>query len=191
MEDIEFESEEVEVHLGKITTTLILVCIIVYFTPLNDLLAPIPFISSVVHGSFFHLFYNMLNLFIFGNLIELRFGHKLTSALLVSSIAASDITFRLMYSGVVVVGISDYIYALIAAAFVLAPKAKVLFPIGAFAIPMPVRIAAPFMALGEFILNFVAADNVAHISHFAGFIAGAVAGIWYHWKNPKEEESDS
>jgi membrane associated rhomboid family serine protease len=130
----------------------------------------------------------MLNLFIFGNLIELRFGQRFTMLVLASSVFLSDVTFRLMYPGVIVVGISDYIYALIAAAFVLVPRAKVLFPIGALAIPMPVRIAGPLLAAGEFLLNFVAADNIAHISHFAGFIAGAAAGIWFKRKLPKEDE---
>jgi membrane associated rhomboid family serine protease len=188
MEDIEFESPGIELHLGRVTVAVILVCLLVYFTPLNSLLAPFPFLSSFVHASPVHLFYNLLNVFIFGNLIELRFGQRFTLALMVLSIVASDITFRVVYPGTLVVGISDYIYALIAAAFVLEPRAKVLFPVGAVAVPMPVRIAGPLMAAGEFILNFIAVDNIAHISHFAGFVVGAVAGIWHHWKNPKEDE---
>ncbi|MCK4714295.1 MAG: rhomboid family intramembrane serine protease, partial [Candidatus Aenigmarchaeota archaeon] len=85
-------------------------------------------------------------------------------------------------------GISDYIYALIAAAFVLMPKARVLLPIGAFAIPMPVRIAGPLLAAGEFLLNFMAADNVAHISHFAGFVVGVAVALFHRMKNRAEKE---
>jgi membrane associated rhomboid family serine protease len=188
MEDIEFHSEEVEVHLGKVTTALILICLLVYLTPLSIYLAPLPFLSSLVHANFFHLFYNLLNIFIFGNLVELRFGQRFTLILLMFSVAVSDVTFRLMYPGVIVVGISDYIYALIAAAFVLMPKARVLLPIGAFAIPVPVRIAAPLLAAGEFLLNFVAADNVAHISHFAGFVVGVAVALFHRMENRAEKE---
>lgn len=178
----------IEVRLGRVTMLLIAACVVVYFTPLNNYFAGVQFLSSLVHANFVHLFYNMLSLFVFGNLIELRFGSRLTVINMFAAIAASDMAFRVLYPGVLVVGISGYVYALIAVASVLVPKSRVLLPIGAVAVPVPVRIAAPFIAAGEFILNFVAVDNVAHIAHFAGLLSGAAVGIAYLLRKRKVSE---
>jgi membrane associated rhomboid family serine protease len=178
-------AEDVYLNLGKVTVILILFSCLVYLADLvygiNSQLAygatrPLyTIITSIfAHANFVHLFYNILNLFIFGSLIELHYGSRFTFAVFIMSALIANLTFAVFDPLSSVIGISGVVYAFIGAAVVLAPNAKIPLPIGGIAFPMKVWFAGPIMAIGEFILTFVSFDNIAHIAHASGFAVGLV-----------------
>jgi rhomboid protease GluP len=181
-------AEGVYLNVGRVTIILISICCIVYLLDfafgINDYLAfgahePLyTIITSVfAHANIVHLFYNVLNLFIFGNLIELHYGSKSTFVIFITSALIANICFALMEPYSTAIGISGVVYAFIGSAVVLAPHAKIPFPVGAIAFPLQVWFAGPLMALGEFILTFASMDNIAHIAHASGFLVGMIIAV--------------
>lgn len=123
------------------------------------------------HASFWHLFSNMLALFVFGNVIEKGIGTRefvlfyfLTGTL---SGVASYLTY--WYTGMyytVILGASGAIYALLFLFSVLFPTAVVLL----FGI-IPMR--APLLVLLYFLIEFISmfrTDGTAHLVHLYGLL---------------------
>ncbi len=123
------------------------------------------------HASFWHLFSNMLALFVFGNVIEKIIGTRefvlfyfLTGTL---SGVASYLTY--WYTGMyytVILGASGAIYALLFLFSVLFPTAVVLL----FGI-IPMR--APLLVLLYFLIEFISmfrTDGTAHLVHLYGLL---------------------
>lgn len=181
-------AEGVYLNVGRVTIGLILICCLIFFLDfifgINNFLAfgaqePIyTIITSVfAHANIVHLFYNILNLFIFGNLIELHYGSRSTFAIFIFSALIANIAFALMEPFSRAIGISGVVYAFIGASVVLAPNAKILMPLGGIAFPLQVWFAGPLMAIGEFILTFASLDNIAHIAHASGFGVGIFVAV--------------
>lgn len=127
------------------------------------------------HTQFWHLFSNMLGLFIFGRIIERSVGSKefLLYYLLSGTLAgiASYLSFR--FTGqmfVIVLGASGALYALMFLFSVLFPNAVVLV----FGI-LPVR--APILIVVYFFVDFFGQfrnDGVAHLVHLFGLLFGGL-----------------
>jgi len=189
----------IKFNIGRITTLFIALCILLYIFPLIDLKdgafnfslvfkEPWRILTSMfLHSTLPHLFYNMLSLFIFGNLIEIHCGSK--NFLLVSFVSGifGSFAFGIMNPATYSVGISGVIFGLIGSAVVLFPDTKALMPVGIISIPAKVKFAGPMIAFGELVMGFFP-SHIGHHAHFGGFFVGVLLGFYLR-KNiyPKEE----
>ena len=127
------------------------------------------------HVSFWHLFSNMLGLFIFGVIVERNVGSKefLLYYLLTGTAAGVASYFSYLYSGsvfTVVLGASGALYAVMLLFAVLFPSAVVYV----FGI-IPMR--APVLVLVYFLIDFFGpfrADGTAHLVHLYGLLFGLI-----------------
>lgn len=134
------------------------------------------FTYMFAHANLTHLFVNMLGLFFFGRPVERTLGSsEFLLYYLLSGLFAGIASFAIYaLSGAwntMLLGASGAIFALLLAFAVLYPRAMVyLYGI------IPIR--APVMVIGytaiEILSSFLgAASSVAHLTHLAGFVAGA------------------
>lgn len=189
-----FMEEPVHVNLGRWTILFILICILFYILPIIPLsfgafnfslvfLEPWRTITHMfLHSSFPHLFYNMLNLFVFGNLIEAHHGSKVFLAVSIVSGISGAFLFGFLNPNTYSVGISGVVFGLIGSCVVMMPNAKALLPIGGISVPAKVKIAGPIMALGELLMGFLP-STVGHHAHFGGFFAGILLAFFLSKKH--------
>lgn len=136
---------------------------------------------AFLHGSNGHLIGNMVVLFVFGGVIEDRFGHVRFGALylgaaivgaLAEAAAAPD-------AARVLIGASGAVAGVMGAYIVLFPKARITLLLPIF---LPLRLPA-WVIIGFWLLYDLAMlvwgdGNVAWLAHLAGFSVGAVAAVW-------------
>jgi membrane associated rhomboid family serine protease len=128
-----------------------------------------------VHGSWGHIFFNMLALFLFGIQLEQRMGSsEFLLYYFVSGIGAGIATVFINSAtgqGMIpVVGASGAIYAVLLAFAAFFPDARI-FIFGILPIRAPVAVAA--YAGIEIIASFVSLQSgVAHLTHLAGLLVG-------------------
>lgn len=149
------------------------------------------FYSIFMHGSFMHLFGNMLFLWIFGNNIEDYLGKFLFIIFyLLSGFAASftHILFNLS-STVPVIGASGAVSGVMGAYLILYPKAKVktlvLIIIFITFIDIPASIFLLIWLVFQFF--YMGSGNIAWLAHVGGFVFGALFVKIYRKKNPLVE----
>lgn len=177
-------------NIGTVTKWLIIICIAVYillpsdYYPLfmynSDYVAQMPWTlitNAFLHADFFHLLFNCFSLFLFGSILELRHGSKTIIVIFFSSVILANLAFGFFSPGIYGLGISGFVYALIGAAVLLEPQARVIFPIGFFFTTAPVIIAGPLLFLFEVIYSIISSDGIGHVAHAAGFLVGL--GIAY------------
>ena len=132
------------------------------------------FTYMFVHGSFNHLLFNMLSLFIFGSMVEKRIGSKefLLFYLLTGLFGgiASFVSYYLAGTNVILVGASGAIYGVMLMFAVFYPY-SVIFVFGF----IPVR--APILVILYAIIElsshvFGRGGNVAHLTHLSGLVFG-------------------
>jgi membrane associated rhomboid family serine protease len=143
------------------------------------------FTSMFLHGGWLHLISNMLALYIFGDNVEDRIGHRgyLVFYLVCGLIAAlTHVAFN-SSSAVPTIGASGAISGVLGAYFILYPRARVITLIPLFILPWFVEIPAVFY-LGFWFLSqlFNGAlsvvsgaqpiGGVAFWAHIGGFVAG-------------------
>jgi membrane associated rhomboid family serine protease len=143
------------------------------------------FTSMFLHGGWFHLFSNMLALYIFGDNVEDRIGHGryLVFYLICGSIAAiTHIAFNAA-SPVPTIGASGAISGVLGAYFILYPSARVITLVPIFILPWIVEIPA-IVYLGFWFLSQLfngtlaivagaqAFSGIAFWAHVGGFLAG-------------------
>jgi len=141
-----------------------------------------PFTYLFVHGDFTHLFFNMLALLIFGIQLEKALGSKefillyfvtgvlsgLFSILIYFLLGKMELShgFQPSFFYVSLIGASGAIYAILFAFAVFFPRSKI-FIWGIIPLPAPVMVLV--YAVIEFLSQFSMANNVAHMTHLAGF----------------------
>jgi membrane associated rhomboid family serine protease len=129
--------------------------------------------SIFVHGSFFHLFANMLALFFLGSYLTRLIGNKSFLAVYFGGGLLGSIFYWLLAPTLIIaVGASGAIFAVGGALAVMLPNLKVLvFPVP---VPMPlwVAIIGGFLVLS--LLPFVAWE-----AHLGGLAFGALAGYLF------------
>lgn len=144
-----------------------------------------PLTSMFVHGGFFHLGFNMLYLWVFGNNVEDRFGHVPflffyiicgVSAVVIH--ALSDIN-----SVMPMVGASGAIAGILGAYLIMFPKAKIVTLVILIVFITIIRIPAVLFLGFWFLIQILNAGsgsgNVAWYAHLGGFMAGMVlTGLW-------------
>jgi membrane associated rhomboid family serine protease len=145
--------------------------------------------SMFLHGDWFHIGFNMLFLWIFGNNIEDRLGHLgfLGFYLLGGLVAAATQIVVDPTSMTPVIGASGAIAAVLGAYLVLYPRARVLSLVYFGLFFQLIRVPAIILLgvwFGVQILGAVvasgastSADGVALFAHIGGFVAGLVIGL--------------
>ncbi len=153
--------------------------------------------SMFIHGGFFHIFGNMLFLFVFGDNVEDRFGHLgyLLFYLLAGVGGALTQVYISFLAGppdvfIPSLGASAAISGVLAAYLLFFPKARVVSIIGYFIIP----IRAFWFIIGWFLLQVLFSSvgintGVAYGAHVGGFVVGLIiGGIARVFMKPVEEE---
>ncbi len=142
--------------------------------------------SMFLHGSFSHLFMNMLALYFFGMYVTSIIGERdLIRVYFIGGIAGS--LFYVIFAffsistsmNIPVVGASGALFAVGGALAILRPYMRVIiFP---FPVPMP-------MWMAETIIFFLVSlfPNVAWQAHLGGLIAGVLFGYYYKKKVGRE-----
>jgi len=143
------------------------------------------FTSMFLHGSWLHLIFNMLYLWIFGDNIEDAIGHFPYLVLyLLSGVAATALhTFFNLGSLVPVVGASGAIAGVMGAYFILYPRAKVLTLVPfffVFFVWLPAWVMLGVWFVWEFLSGAATSvasraggsSGIAFWAHVGGFLAG-------------------
>ena len=130
---------------------------------------------AFLHGSFQHIFFNMLGLWMFGSELERVWGARRYQQFLLASVltaAASQLLVcELTGSGAPTVGASGAIFGLLLAFAMMFPERTImpLFP------PIPMR-AKVFVAIYgglELLMGVTGtASGVAHFAHLGGMLGG-------------------
>ncbi len=194
-------SDPIVINFGKFTLIFILINVLVYvlsaFFPLVQLFAMNRvymfqlwrWVTSLFfHFSITHLLFNMISLFIFGNIIERRLGSRNFLLLYFLSGIFGNVGFLLFSSPYTFgAGASGSIFGLIGAATILYPNLVLYINF----IPLPLKVAGPLMALGEFILLLGARDGIAHSAHVFGFVVGIVLAFYLRRRELEYSRSGS
>lgn len=124
--------------------------------------------SLFLHGGIDHLFFNMLALFMFGKVLEMKLGSfRFTALYLFSGLFGTAGHFFLETGNVCALGASGAIYGILGALVYIAPKLKIYF----YGIGLPMIVAGPLYAVIEFFsLNSI--DGIGHSAHLFGFLGG-------------------
>ena len=184
--------------LPPVTRTLLLFCTAVFclqiFLPLERWFALWPLSSGAfmpwqlltyafLHGGMFHLFFNMLGLWMFGAELERLWGpqryiHFLTAGVLAAAVAQLVVTYA-TGSLAPTVGASGGLFALLLAFGMLFPDRIImpLFP----PIPMKARTFVIVFGVLELVLGAADRSGVAHFAHLGGMVGGyLMIRYWRH-----------
>jgi membrane associated rhomboid family serine protease len=149
-----------------------------------------------LHGGVFHLFFNMLTLFMFGNELDRYWGaRRFLRYYFLTGIGAGVCSWLVsMNAPAVIIGASGAIYGLLLAYGLLYPNRIVYINL---LIPVKVKYLVIFMGAVSFISSVSGGEpGVAHVAHLAGMLVGLVylkGGVWLgeyqrHHRQRKREE---
>jgi membrane associated rhomboid family serine protease len=154
------------------------------YVPPAAALVPI-FTSMFLHGSWLHLIFNMLALWIFGDNVEDSIGHfrYLIFYLLCGVAAAALHTFFNLGSTVPSVGASGAIAGVMGAYFILYPRAKVLTLVPfffVFFVWLPAWVVLGYWFVAQFLSGAATSiagrmggsSGIAFWAHVGGFLGG-------------------
>ena len=143
--------------------------------------------SQFLHGGWWHLIYNMLFLWIFGNNIEDAMGHwRFLVFYLLCGIGAALINAGMEPDSVIpTIGASGAISGVLGAYLLLYPRAKVMVLVFYMLLPLPA-----YLVLGVWIVMQVAnlgggQSNVAWWAHIGGFAVGMVLILLFKYRHVK------
>lgn len=134
----------------------------------NLLFQPVTYMF--LHGSFFHILFNMFALWMFGTEIEKTWGsNRFFRYYMYCGLGGAILSLIFNYTMTSpIVGASGAIYGILIAYWLMYPERIILI---FFVFPMKVRWAIPLFGL----INFVAAGpNVAHLAHLGGALVGFI-----------------
>jgi uncharacterized protein len=130
-----------------------------------------------LHGGFWHLFFNMYVLFMFGPLLEQKIGPKRFLTVYFLSGIIAGLGYSLVYlifrpeQGAL--GASGAIMGMLGALIMVMPDLKLLL---FFIIPMPLWVAGIIIALIDFFGLFFPSD-IANLAHLFGMAVGLLYGL--------------
>ena len=175
--------------IPPITRNLMLACTAVFclqvFLPLDRWFALWPLASGLfmpwqvvsyafLHGGMFHLFFNMLGLWMFGSELERVWGQRRYWQFLLAGVLAAAVAQLLVTSLTgslsATVGASGGLFALLLAFGMMFPNRIImpLFP----PIPMKARTFVIVFGAIELAMGFVDHGGVAHFAHLGGMVGG-------------------
>ena len=143
--------------------------------PLGDRFLPWQVVTyAFLHGSFEHLFFNMLGLWMFGSEIERVWGQKrfmqFYAASVLSAAAVQLVVTLFAASPYPTVGASGGLFGLLLAYAVMFPNRTVLLW---FVVPMKARTLVILFGGLELLLGVVGTrSGVAHFAHLGGLLGG-------------------
>ena len=151
-----------------------------------------PLSYMFMHGGFWHLFFNMWSLYIFGKAVEQFAGQKRFMILyFLSGLGAAAAQFGVQaldpaIQGIPTVGASGCVYGILIAFAMLFPETRLtlIFP--------PVTLSAKWMAIIFLIIELLTgvtgtSQGVAHFAHLGGALVGWLL-IWYWYKRRKNND---
>jgi len=127
-----------------------------------------------VHGGFWHIFWNMFVLWMFGTEIENYWGRReFIKYYFITGIGAGIITFLFnINSTVPVVGASGAIYGILLAFGMMFPNRYIYFY---FLIPIKAKYFVIFIGIMTFISSLSPGySNISHLTHLGGLIIGYI-----------------
>jgi len=127
--------------------------------------------NMFVHGSFWHILFNMLALYFLGSFLIRAAGERSFLAVFFLGGLAGNILFVLLaYPLSTGIGASGGIFALAGALAIMIPRVPVIiFPIP---IPMPLWIATIILVFISFLFS-----GIAWQAHIGGLLLGLIAGL--------------
>lgn len=134
-----------------------------------------------LHGGFFHIFFNMLTLFMFGNELERYWGTpRFLNYYFITGIGAGVCSWAVApHSTAVVIGASGAIYGLLLAYGVTYPNRIVYVN---FLLPLKVKWLVIIMGAMAFLSSIGGAESgVANIAHLGGMVIGYVVLKGKEW----------
>jgi len=146
------------------------------------------FSSMFLHGGFYHLFGNMVYLYIFGDNVEDAFGHGRYAFFYVLCGLAADAAHVMSVTnptelGVPTIGASGAISGVLGAYAVLYPKARIItlvFYGWAFLTAIPAIFFLGFWFIMQWLLGiFEPYTGVAYWAHIGGFLAGMILAFLF------------
>ncbi|MCU0968856.1 MAG: rhomboid family intramembrane serine protease [Rubrivivax sp.] len=133
-----------------------------------------PLSYALLHGGLFHLFFNMLGLWMFGSELERLWGARRYLQFLLAGVLAAA-AVQLLFTAIVsspvpTVGASGGLFALLLAFGMLFPNRIImpLFP----PIPMKARTFVIVFGALELGLGLYGGGGVAHFAHLGGMVGG-------------------
>ncbi len=129
---------------------------------------------AFLHGDTFHLFFNMLGLWMFGSELERLWGERRYMQFIAAGVLAAAVA-QLLVSAVLgsrgpTVGISGALFALLLAFGMLFPNRIImpLFP------PIPMKARNFVLLFGglELLFGLIGRSGVAHFAHLGGMVGG-------------------
>jgi membrane associated rhomboid family serine protease len=141
---------------------------------------------AFLHGGMFHLFFNMLGLWMFGSELERLWGQRRYLQFLLAGILAAAFAQLLVCwltgSRVPTVGASGGLFALLLAFGMLFPNRIImpLFP------PIPMKARTFVMVFGglELGLGLLGSSGVAHFAHLGGMVGGFLMIRYWRGQSP-------
>jgi membrane associated rhomboid family serine protease len=133
-----------------------------------------PLSYAFLHGSEFHLFFNMLALWMFGSEIERLWGGKrYMQFLLASALSAAAVQIAwtfLIGSRVPTLGASGATFGLLLAFGMMFPNRMImpLFP----PIPMKAKVFVAVFGALELVFGVTGGSGIAHFAHLGGMLGG-------------------
>ena len=146
--------------------------------------------SMFMHGSFFHLFVNMLSLFFIGSLVEKILGQKRYLLFYLVSGLIAGLAFVLLSLlspadfNAYAVGASGALFGLIGVLVLLTPN----LPVYVMFIPIPIKMkyAAPGLLIVLWIISATTSLGIGNTAHLGGLIVGLVYGIYLRNRYPNK-----
>jgi membrane associated rhomboid family serine protease len=141
---------------------------------------------SFLHGSFEHLFFNMLGLWMFGAELELVWGRKRFLQFYAASVVAAALTQLLVSfvlgSNAPTIGASGGLFGLLLAFAMMFPDRIILL---FFVIPMKAKYLVALYGLlelyqGAYVMN----SGVAHFAHLGGMLGGLLTLRYWRRQPP-------
>ena len=146
---------------------------------------------AFLHGSFGHLFFNMLGLYMFGSELERHLGRQRYMALLVAgALTAAAVQLLVgLASGYPspTVGISGAVFGLL---LVMAMDfgEQVIMPIIP-PIPMKMKVWVALFGGLELVLGYTGGTGVAHFAHLGGMVGAFALVHYWRWQAARRRNS--
>ncbi len=144
-----------------------------------------PITYAFLHGDAWHLFFNMLGLWMFGSELETVWGGKRYTQMLVASTltaAAAQLVFTLvMGSTAPTVGASGALFGLLLSYGLLFPDRIImpLFP----PIPMKAKVFVAIFGALELLLGITGGGGIAHFAHLGGMLGAWL--LFNYWRGAR------
>jgi membrane associated rhomboid family serine protease len=141
---------------------------------------------AFLHGSFGHLFFNMLGLWTFGSELERLWGPRRYIQFLIASVLAAA-AVQLVFTSLIgslspTVGASGGLYGLLLAFGMLFPNRTLMLLIP----PIPMKAKWYVLVFGalELLLGLTGGMGVAHFAHLGGMLGGFLMIRYWRGKPP-------